>query len=187
MGQSVMLGVKNHLGDSFAIPQVHENQPSVVASALHPAHDGHHLIDMGSTQSVTVVALAPISQRVKRGWGDRISSCACSDWFTSLSFWWINRSRTGAYIYLGVQGNRSQRLNRLRLVCHIAELHFSPAELFIPKDQDMPGSQLVGPSHLTLEARRFVIDFSIHTQAAKPLGEQEASVRAAGPKDPKKP
>ena len=145
-GPRVMLGVKNHLGDPFAIPQVHENQPSMVAAALHPAHEGNRLIDMGSAQSVAVVGLSPISQGVKRDWGDRIYFLCLFRLFTSLSFWWINRSLSGA-LYISWSFRATvPKANRLSLICHIAQLHFSPADLFLPKDQ-----HILAPS---LSARR---------------------------------
>jgi len=62
VGLRLILGIKHHLGEPLAIPQIDKDQAAVVAAAQHPAHEGDGCPEVAVPQAVIRVALAPVSQ-----------------------------------------------------------------------------------------------------------------------------
>ena len=53
---------EHHLGKSVAIPQIHENQSSMVAAVLHPAHEADFAAVIGQTEGAAIVAALPVAK-----------------------------------------------------------------------------------------------------------------------------
>jgi hypothetical protein len=51
----IFLWIKNNLGDTLSVPQIHEYDASVISSALYPSHEHHLFTKIVSAKLVAVV------------------------------------------------------------------------------------------------------------------------------------
>jgi len=61
------LGVKDDLSDPLAVPQVDEDDPAVVAAAVHPSHQDYFVPGIVGRQAAAVVSSFPSCDEVRQG------------------------------------------------------------------------------------------------------------------------
>jgi hypothetical protein len=62
----VELGIEDHLGEAFPVPQVDENDPAMISSTLYPAHEYHFFIHISGGKLAAVVGSLHLTQRISQ-------------------------------------------------------------------------------------------------------------------------
>jgi hypothetical protein len=58
--------IEHDLGDTFAIPKIHEYHPAMIPAPMDPAHQNHFLTDVICTQFPAMMRSAHITQLIRQ-------------------------------------------------------------------------------------------------------------------------
>jgi hypothetical protein len=67
VGIGLHLGIEDDLNDAFAIAKIDEDDPAVVAAAVHPSHEDHFFSCVGSREMPAVMGSFDFGYKVGQG------------------------------------------------------------------------------------------------------------------------